>query len=554
MYKRWLVLVLLILLPLQSLQAQSRDYFNEIFNPQGQVYPYYQEAYTVWSELSARKKAEFLKKSREAFRGDNALDAMPRIIPEQEYDQVLKKGVEQRAQAIQAFLEDHYSGKKSYAQAKIIPEAVITRLLQRNHELSYSGKIPESQISFMYGPDIIKDQKGIWRVIEDNPGFIGGLGDLRLAQQFMTSQIPELTNSFRYRKSESFYQNLTDRFKERAAAMGGKVVMYMTPPYADNEDSRIRAILKDYQIETVTPSSKKQLKVTNSGVYLYDKTDLSSAPEKVGFVFLNGEHAWLDPSYSANLERLIIEEAQSHLSEGDLDSRTRAQLEKELAQEVLDITRIRQILSKSNYASSIQATIAQTKGVRGLTQAILEGKVDANYTPGVDFIGDKEFYLYVEKLVQFYLHEKPVLRNIPTERFSEEPSLRLNSKLFDRVFSDLGGYVIKKVDGRGGDAVWVGPKISESEIPALKARILADPSEYIVQKYTPLSRLNNNIVDIRVIADVAPKSVYVTDAPWGRGLPADGNGKVNLSDQGREITVLVHQGSWRMCKNIYIGH
>ena len=527
------------------------EYYDEIYDKHGRVRPQYQEVIEEIDKMSPTATKRFLRETRREFSGDNALDPMPRIIPAEEYDNVLKKGVEQRARAIRAFLQDHYSGKRHYMKFGIIPERVILRLLERNLEIGYDGKVPPEIISFLYGPDIIRDRRGQWRVIEDNPGFIGGIGDLRLAQKLIVERIQAVGRAIKFRKADAFYKTLTDRFKERAAKKGGRVVMYQTAPYADHEDKRLRRIMEEHGILVVTDQSKWKFKINSEGVFVYDSSRPDSVPEKVGFVFMNGEYSWLDPRYPVNYKRMVIEEARGHLEEPDLNKTTRLQLEEELAKPEPDLDRIKRNLYGSNFESDIAKTLAQTRHAEGLTEAILSKKVDSNYSPGIDFIGDKEFYLYVEKLIEFYLGEKPILRNIPTKRFSIGNGSRLNEILLERVFKNLDQYVIKKVDGRGGDAVWVGPKVRPEEIADLKQRIRSAPDEYIVQEYTPLSRLNGNIVDLRVIADVAPKDIFVTDTPWGRGLPADGNGKVNLSDKGREITVLVRTGTWGMCRQLF---
>lgn len=36
-----------------------------------------------------------------------------------------------------------------------------------------------------------------------------------------------------------------------------------------------------------------------------------------------------------------------------------------------------------------------------------------------------------------------------------------------------------------------------------------------------------------------PGSVVVSPTPWGRGVPIDGDGKVNLSQKGKEFAVVV---------------
>lgn len=542
-----LFVVLLIVCPATA----EKEFFDEIYDEHGRVRPEYQEVKEELDRMSPAEIERFLRQSRREFTGDNALDPMPRIIPAEEYDEVLKKGVEQRARAIRAFLQDHYSGIRNYLKFGIIPERVVRRLLERNLELGYEGQIRPEIISFLYGPDIIRDRHGKWRVIEDNPGFIGGIGDLRLAQELIVRRIRAVGQALQYRKADTFYKTLADRFKARAAKKGGRAVMYQTAPYADNEDKRLRRIMEEHGIIVVTDQSKWKFMINSDGVYVYDSTRVSSVPEKVGFIFMNGEYSWLDPRYPVNYKRMVIEEARGHLEEPDLKHETRVQLEAELAKPEPDLERIKKILDGSNFESEITKTLTKTQHADGLTEAILARKVDSNYSPGVDFVGDKEFYLYVEKIIEFYLGEKPILRNIPTKRFSVGNGTRVNEPLFEQVFQNLDRFVIKKVDGRGGDAVWVGPKVRPEEIEELKQRIRSAPDEYIVQEYTPLSRLNGNIVDLRVIADVGPKDIFVTDTPWGRGLPADGNGKVNLSDKGREITVLIRTGTWGMCRQLF---
>ncbi|MGK5089347.1 hypothetical protein WDW86_17485 [Bdellovibrionota bacterium FG-2] len=70
-------------------------------------------------------------------------------------------------------------------------------------------------------------------------------------------------------------------------------------------------------------------------------------------------------------------------------------------------------------------------------------------------------------------------------------------------------------------------------------RIKKDPASYIVQDYTPLSEVEDRIVDLRMISDVGPKDVFVSRTSWRRRLPKSGDGKVNLSQNGLEFAVIV---------------
>ncbi|MFZ4403249.1 MAG: circularly permuted type 2 ATP-grasp protein [Pseudobdellovibrionaceae bacterium] len=526
--------------------------YNEIYDETGAVRPAYVNVYNIFNSISQQEREVFLQMSKIAFRGDNMLDPVPRIISNAEYENILKPGVEQRAKALLAFLKDYYSGAKKYIKAGIIPERIVQSLLFRYNETGYKNKIRPEDISFFYGPDIIRDEKGTWRVIEDNPGFIGGLGDLRLAQNFLLQKFPQYQKEIAFNRSEIFYEELTKIYKKNAK--GKAVVMYMTPPYADNEDQRLRRIFADYGIKTVTPYSIWQLQInpTTHQVFLWNTKEKEMGPE-VGYVVLNGEHSWLDPNHPLNFNKAILLEAKEHFEDPDVEFSLKKKLSAELSKKNPNITKIYNwIENDSNLENGVKTSLKQTKAFKGLTEAIFSGKVKSNYSPGIDFIGDKEFYVYVESMIRFYLQEEPILKNIETDRLADDHTLKLNESLFFHVFKNIDQYVIKKVDGRGGDGVWVGPKLNSQELPELKKKILQDPTQYIVQKYTPLSIVGENIVDLRVISHVDNKNIFVTNSPWGRGLPASGNGKVNLSDQGREYTVLISHGPANLCQNIFL--
>ena len=92
--------------------------------------------------------------------------------------------------------------------------------------------------------------------------------------------------------------------------------------------------------------------------------------------------------------------------------------------------------------------------------------------------------------------------------------------------------------------------MSPAEAFEVAEKIRKSPESFIAQKYTHLSVIQplrkksffrkpeeGRIVDLRLITDVGPNDIYVTRTPWGRGVPLGGNGKVNLSDRGREFMV-----------------
>jgi len=157
----------------------------------------------------------------------------------------------------------------------------------------------------------------------------------------------------------------------------------------------------------------------------------------------------------------------------------------------------------------------------------------------------------MDKIIAHYLNEKPILNTIPTLSFAtdfaprtkknQEPKSLLNQNLLNQVFDnpDVQNYVVvKRVDGRGGDSVWVGPKIPRESFVEVKELVAKEPEAFIVQKYIALSQVDNQLVDIRCLGSVSNNNIIFSETFWGRGVPLNGsNGKVNISDRGFEFAI-----------------
>jgi len=183
------------------------------------------------------------------------------------------------------------------------------------------------------------------------------------------------------------------------------------------------------------------------------------------------------------------------------------------------------------------------RGVPGLLEASFAGGVKLANGPGFVILDDKELCAHTDKLVKYYLNEEPILDTIPTRSFAMEP------ELLSTVFDDPNtqeNVVVKRVDGRGGDAVWVGAKLSRTDFMAARPLCEAEPDAFLVQRYTALSQVDGHLVDLRGPAFISSSNddlsggqgVSVSPVLWGRGVPEKGgNGKVNISDAGFQLTV-----------------
>jgi len=183
------------------------------------------------------------------------------------------------------------------------------------------------------------------------------------------------------------------------------------------------------------------------------------------------------------------------------------------------------------------------QGVPGLLEAYYKGRVKVANGPGLILVEDKELCSYMDQLIRHYLGEEPLLRTIPTRSFAGEADL-IHS-VFD-IPSTQPNVVVKRVDGRGGNAVWVGAKLPRQEFLAARSLVAAEPEAFIVQRYTALSKVDGQITDLRGPAFITSSDEALSGGPgvaispvlWGRGVPADSsNGKVNISDAGFEFAV-----------------
>ncbi|MFZ5671557.1 MAG: circularly permuted type 2 ATP-grasp protein [Pseudomonadota bacterium] len=119
-------------------------------------------------------------------------------------------------------------------------------------------------------------------------------------------------------------------------------------------------------------------------------------------------------------------------------------------------------------------------GVPGLFDLYRAGRVTLVNAPGTGIADDKSIYTYIPDVIEFYTGEKPLLKNVPTWRCGEPQALKY-------VLDHLAELVVKEVHGSGGYGMLVGPTSSSREIEEFRARLKANPRNYIAQPTLALS-------------------------------------------------------------------
>jgi uncharacterized circularly permuted ATP-grasp superfamily protein len=119
-------------------------------------------------------------------------------------------------------------------------------------------------------------------------------------------------------------------------------------------------------------------------------------------------------------------------------------------------------------------------GVPGLFDAYRAGNVTLVNAPGTGIADDKAVYTYVPEIIEFYLGEKALLKNVPTYNCTNDEERAY-------VLDHLEELVVKEVHGSGGYGMLVGPASTKQMREEFRKKILARPDNYIVQPTLALS-------------------------------------------------------------------
>jgi uncharacterized circularly permuted ATP-grasp superfamily protein len=119
-------------------------------------------------------------------------------------------------------------------------------------------------------------------------------------------------------------------------------------------------------------------------------------------------------------------------------------------------------------------------GVPGLMSVYQAGNLTLANAVGTGIADDKAVYSYMPEIVKFFLSEEPILKNVPTWRCREADHLTY-------VLEHLEELVVKEVHGSGGYGMLIGPKSDQATIAAFRAKLKADPKNFIAQPTLALS-------------------------------------------------------------------
>ncbi|MBN8881769.1 MAG: circularly permuted type 2 ATP-grasp protein [Salana multivorans] len=285
------------------------------------------------------------------------LDVVPRVVSADDWSYV-QSGVAQRVRALEAFLADVY-GARTAVHDGVIPASLISSSTHF-HRQAAGVTGPNGVRIHVAGIDIIRDEGGVWRVLEDNVRVPSGVSYVLSNRRAIAQTLPELFTSLRVRPVADYPERLLQTL--RAAAPRGvsdPTVVVLTPGVFNSayyEHSLLARLM---------------------GVELVEGRDL----------FCSGGRVWMHTTVGPTRVDVIYRRVDD---------------------EFLDPLSFRP---------------DSVLGAPGLMLAARLGNVTIANAVGNGVADDKLVYTYVPDLIRYYLGEEPILPNVDTWRLEEPEAL-----------------------------------------------------------------------------------------------------------------------------------
>ncbi|MFM6985481.1 MAG: circularly permuted type 2 ATP-grasp protein, partial [Hydrogenophaga sp.] len=324
-------------------------------------------------------------------------DLIPRVIPAHEWKS-MQAGLVQRVTALNRFIHDVYH-EQEIIKAGHIPADQIFQNAQFRPEMM-GVDIPNQIYSHISGIDIVRAPnakgEGEYYVLEDNLRVPSGVSYMLENRKMMMRLFPELFVSHRVAPVAHYPDLLLETL--RASAQSGAqdpTVVVLTPGMYNSAYFEHAFLAQQMGVELV---EGQDLFVKDR--YVYMRT--TRGPRRVDVIYRRVDDDFLDPSVFRP---------------------------------------------------------TSTLGCHGLVDAYAAGNVTICNAIGTGVADDKSIYPYVPQMIEFYLGEKPILKNVPTYMGRKPDDLKY-------ILANLKELVVKEVHGAGGYGMLVGPAATQAEIEA----------------------------------------------------------------------------------------
>lgn len=285
------------------------------------------------------------------------LDAVPRVIEADDWAFV-EAGVQQRVVALEAFLADVY-GPQAAVRDGVIPAGLISSSSHFHRQAA--GVVPANGVRIQVsGIDLIRDEHGEWRVLEDNVRVPSGVSYVISNRRVMAQTLPELFVRMRIRPVGEYPHRLLQALKAAAPpGIDDPTVVVLTPGVYNSAYFEHTLLARLMGVELVEGRD-----LFSSGGRVWMRT--TAGPTRVDVIYRRVDDEFLDP---------------------------------------------------------LQFRADSMLGSPGLMLAARLGNVTIANAVGNGVADDKLVYTYLPALIRYYLGEEPKLKNVDTWRLEDPGAL-----------------------------------------------------------------------------------------------------------------------------------
>jgi uncharacterized circularly permuted ATP-grasp superfamily protein len=336
--------------------------YDEMFDPDGVVRAPYRALYESIAaldstELTARSAAldramvdQGITFSLSGQERPFPLDIVPRVVAAGEWAR-LERGVAQRVRALEAFLADVY-GDAQILRDGVVPRRLITSCAHFQRE-AFGINPPNGVRIHVSGVDLVRDEEGTFRVLEDNLRNPSGVSYVMENRRTMARVFPDLFAQHRVRPVGDYASHLLRALRAAAAPnVADPTVVVLTPGVHNSAYFEHSLLARLMGVELV---EGRDMFCRDNVVYLRT----TEGERTVDVIYRRIDDDFLDP---------------------------------------------------------VHYRPDSVLGVAGILNAARAGNVVIANAIGNGVGDDKLVYTYVPELVKYYLGEKPLLPNVDTFR------------------------------------------------------------------------------------------------------------------------------------------
>ena len=374
----------------------QQPFYDEMVTPKGNARAYARKLFNFLNKMSSDELDDrqqgadlaikqmgitFRVYSKDGDAIDRAwpFDIIPRLIPRKEWNEV-EKGLKQRVQALNLFIDDLYHDQK-IIKDKVFPAEVLAKSVNfRNQCIGVNP--PLGVWAHICGSDLVRHSDGQIYVLEDNLRIPSGVSYM-LENRLVTKRVfPELFETYSPMPIDDYPAELFDTLAALSPRPGDAPEIVVLTPGIYNSAYFEHAYLAQ-QMGCELVEGRDLVVMDDDCVYMRNIDGLS----RVDVIYRRIDDLFLDP-------------------------------------EAFD--------SKSML------------GVPGLLRAWKAGNVALANAPGAGVADDKVVYSYVPDIIKYYMGEEAIVPNVPTWRCMDKDSLSYVLGHLDELVvkpaNESGGY------------------------------------------------------------------------------------------------------------------